>query len=135
MWVDDHIFDDWWENKEHIEKASTFGTNINVHFIPKSNTQSALKFLRSEFGKRLTHSKTFRIMTDMHRENESPSDNAGARFIYEVRKLGFNHPCLVFTIDQHVANEKVAAVFHNEAHIGIEVTQSDIKLEEFVTFK
>ncbi|CAF4258412.1 unnamed protein product, partial [Rotaria magnacalcarata] len=81
LWVDDHIFDNWWENKEHMEKASTVGTQINVHFIPKSNTETAVAFLRSEFGERQKNSPTFRIVTDMNRENETPADNAGIRLI------------------------------------------------------
>jgi hypothetical protein len=67
-----------------MEKASTLGTQVNVHFIPKSTTEAAIAFLRSEFGKRLKHSMTFRIVTDMNRENESSSGDAGVRLLYEI---------------------------------------------------
>ncbi len=68
MWVDDYIFFDWWENKKYMEKASSVGTDLNVHFIPKASTESALAFLRSDFGQRLKGTDTFRIVTDMSRD-------------------------------------------------------------------
>ncbi|CAF1360420.1 unnamed protein product, partial [Rotaria sordida] len=111
LWVDDNIFDADWENKRHMEKASTLGTRVNVHFIPKSNTQSALAFLRSEFGERLKDSNTFRIVTDMKRTNETPPSTAGARLIYEVRKLGFEQTCLIFTGHEESAYEKLKTIF------------------------
>jgi hypothetical protein len=135
LWVDDHIFDDWWENKEHMERASTLGSEINVHFIPKSNTNSALAFLRSEFGQRLKTNEIFRIVTDMNRENETPSDNAGVRLIYEVRKLGFTHRCLVFTGDAAEGKKKMAKVFQNKSMNGIQVSDYTRDLENFVHFK
>ena len=118
-----------------MEKASTLGTEINVHFIPKSNTNAALAFLRSEFGQRLKQNETFRIITDMNRENERPSDNAGVRLIYEIRKLGFKHRCLVFTSDALEGKKKLAKVFENKTMEGIQVTQSVYDLDRFVQFK
>jgi hypothetical protein len=53
LWVDDQIFDDNWENKQHMEYAAVQTLDMNVHFIPKSSTDSALSFLRSAFGQRL----------------------------------------------------------------------------------
>ncbi len=53
LWVDDRIFDENWENKAHMESAAARALNLNVHFIPKSSTASALTFLRSPFGQRL----------------------------------------------------------------------------------
>ncbi|CAF3222509.1 unnamed protein product [Rotaria sp. Silwood2] len=135
LWVDDHIFDDWWENKEHMERASTLGTEINVHFIPKSNTTAALIFLRSEFGQRLKHNETFRIVTDMNRENEIPTDNAGVRLIYQVRQLGFNNQCLVFTGDASEGRKKLAQAFQGKAMNGIQVSDFVSDLDRFVHFK
>jgi hypothetical protein len=136
MWVDDNIFDDQWENKRHMEHASTLGVHINVHFIPKSNTKSAIEFLRSEFGQRLKGSDCFRIVTDMKRTNEveSPS-NAGARLLYEVRKLGFNHPCLIFTGNADKAREKINQAFVDRRPSGIQVTENLKELDNFVLFK
>ena len=118
-----------------MERASTLGTEVNVHFIPKSNTDTALAFLRSEFGQRLKHNKTFRIVTDMNRENETPSDNAGVRLIDEVRKLGFIHRCLIFTGDALEGKKKLAKAFEGKKIYGVDVSQHTSELDKFVHFK
>jgi hypothetical protein len=135
LWVDDHIFEAHWENKKHMEKASTLRTHVNVHFIPKSNTESALAFLRSEFGQRLKQNDTFRIVTDMNRTTEDSYSDAGARLIYEVRKLGFDHMCLIFTSDEDEARAKINNLFANREPNGIRITQYQSELEKFVLFK
>ena len=164
MWVDDHIFDEQWENKAHMEKASTLGIHMNVHFIPKSSTTSALEFLRSEFGQRMKRNEYFRLVTDMNRENkerqasgartrlrkgmhklvkgkeeeeeEARTDSyAGAWLLIEVRKLGFNQPCLVFTGNAHVAQAKINELFSNPSAMNIRVTDKTEELENFVLFK
>jgi hypothetical protein len=135
LWVDDNIFDEGWENKKHMETASTLGTRVNVHFIPKSNSESALAFLRSEFGQRLKDSNTFRIVTDMKRTNESSPSTAGAQLINEVRKLGFHQTCLIFTGHEESAYEKLIKVFGSKKPEGIKVTQEQAELEKFVIFK
>ncbi|CAF3911540.1 unnamed protein product, partial [Rotaria sp. Silwood1] len=81
LWVDDRIFVEDWENKAHMEYAAAKAMNMNVHFIPKSCTEYAISFLKSPFGQRLKNKNTFRIVTDMNRENERPVHNAGARLI------------------------------------------------------
>ncbi|CAF1276396.1 unnamed protein product [Rotaria sp. Silwood1] len=118
-----------------MEKASTLGTHINVHFIPKSNTQAALAFLRSELGQRLKTNDTFRIVTDMNRTNEKPSGNAGARFLYEVRKLGFDHECMIFTMDEREAHDKIRHVFNDHTPYRITVATHTNELEKFVLFQ
>lgn len=133
--MDDNIFNEKWENKRHMEKASTLGTGVNVHFIPKSNTEAALAFLRSEFGQRLQESSTFRIVTDMKRTNESSPSNAGTRLIYEVRKLGFHQSCLIFTGHEESAYGKVEATFGTKKPSGIKVTHDQAVLEKFVLFQ
>ncbi len=135
LWVDDQIFDEDWENKGHMEKASIAGVHINVHFIPKSSTETAMAFFRSPFGKRLQNKETFRIVTDMNRNNESKSHNAGARLLFNVRKLGFNCDCLVFTSDVTNANEQLNRVFDEDTDRKvIKVTKSVADLEQFVSF-
>ena len=119
-----------------MEKASTLGTRVNVHFIPKSNTKSALSFLCSPFGQRIKNSDTFRIVTDMKRTNEGThSRTAGALLLFEVRKLGFNQSCLVFTGHEESAFEKLNQVFGTKKPTGIIVTQQQCTLEKFVLFK
>ena len=135
MWVDDFIFFDWWENKEYMEKAGTVGTNDNVHFIPKASTESALAFLRSEFGQRLKNIETFRIVTDMTRDEEKSPDNAGARLIKAVREMGFNNSCLVFTMNEEGAWGKVKSLMDDSYMHNISVTNALSVLEKFINFR
>ena len=118
-----------------MEHASRLGNRVNVHFIPKSNTKSALAYLRSEFGQRLKTSGTFRIVTDMKRTNENDPSTAGARLIREVRKLGFNQKCLIFTGYTPSAEEKMARVFGTQKVDNVKITHEQSDLESFVTFK
>jgi hypothetical protein len=135
LWVDDNIFDKDWENKEHMQRASTRSLNDNVHFIPKSTTDYALSFLRSPFGQRLKNRSTFRIVTDMKRDNEEEPRYAGIRLIKEVRKLGFQNQCLVFTGYEEKALEKVKANLTKDEYRNVLVTENSDKLHEFVGFK
>jgi hypothetical protein len=135
MWVDDYIFFDWWENKEYMEKASTVGTEINVHFIPKAHTESALAFLRSDFGQRLKNRETFRIVTDMTRDGEIPPENAGARLLIAIRELGFDNQCLVFTMDEEGAWNKVNSLIQPSQRQNIIVTKKLPVLEDFINFR
>jgi hypothetical protein len=134
MWVDDHIFDEWWGNKIYMEKASTMGADVNVHFIPKSSTDAAISFLRSGFGERLRDSDKFRIVTDMTREKETPADDAGARLLLNVHELGFDCHCLVFAMDEENARNKVNALISSEYRHKITITDSSQVLEEFIRF-
>lgn len=134
MWVDDYIFFDWWENKEYMEKASTVGTDINVHFIPKSSTESALAFLHSGFGQRLKNKDTFRIVTDMTRDEETPPENAGARLLVALRNLGFKNRCLVFTMNEQGAWDKVNGLIRPSQRENITVTSNLSDLEDFINF-
>lgn len=118
-----------------MEKASTLGTHKNVHFIPKSNTESALAFLRSDFGQRLRESNTFRIVTDMKRTNEPSPSTAGARLLYKVRELGFQQKCLIFTGHKGSAQEKVESIFGDREPPRITVTHDQADLEKFVVFE
>lgn len=118
-----------------MEKASTLGTQINVHFIPKSTTEGALAFLRSEFGKRLKSSNTFRIVTDMNRDNESSPNDAGARLLVQVRKLGFYQKCFLFTGDASEGRRKLSKVFKGDQLNEIHITEDPNDLERFVLFK
>ncbi|CAM4761434.1 unnamed protein product [Rotaria magnacalcarata] len=124
-----------WGNKRLMEKATTQGARVNVHFVPKSNTDSALSFLRSEFGQRMKQKESFRIVTDMKRTNENDSSTAGARLLSEVRKLGFRQSCLIFTGHEESAYDKLKKMFGTDRPQGIKVTQYESELEKFVLFK
>ncbi|CAF4265614.1 unnamed protein product [Rotaria sp. Silwood2] len=135
LWVDDHIFHEWWENKGHMEKASTLGTQINIHFIPKSTTQGAMAFLRYEFGARLKNSGTFRIVTDLNRDNESSANDAGVRLLVQVRKFGVHQKCLIFTGNASEGRRKLNKIFQGNQLDDIKITEDSIDLEQFVLFK
>jgi hypothetical protein len=71
----------------------------------------------------------------MKRKNEASSSTAGARFIYEVRKLGFQQSCLIFTGHEESAHEKLKTVFGSKNVDGVRVTADPDMLEKFVVFK
>ena len=134
LWVDDKIFDENWENKQHMEYAAIKALDINVHFIPKSDTDTALSFLRSPFGQRLKNEKTFRIVTDMNRDNERCPHNAGARFIMALRQLGFNNQCLVFTGNQQQAQQHLRTLLNSHQQQNLQVSQQTNDLRRFINF-
>jgi hypothetical protein len=134
LWVDDRIFDEKWENKEHMEYAAAKALDMNVHFIPKSTTETALSFLRSDFGQRLKNKDTFRIVTDMNREKEKPTHNAGARLIKAVRQMGFKNECLIFTSDKRKAEKIIESELNSKEQQCVRVSQNTADLRNFVNF-
>lgn len=135
LWVDDRIFDENWENKGHMEYAAAKAMNMNVHFIPKSCTDNAISFLKSPFGQRLKNKNTFRIVTDMNRENERPVHNAGARLIKRIRQLGFQNNCMVFTSNKQKGDELLAKELTNQELGNTFVTINIKDLKNFVNFQ
>lgn len=61
----------------------------NIRFIIKTNTDLGIAFLKSCFGIRLKGMTNFRIISDMSRENEKDSGNAGANFMKLALDIGF----------------------------------------------
>jgi hypothetical protein len=135
LWVDDKIFDARWENKAHMEYAAAKELNKNVHFIPKSSTESALSFLRSPFGQILKNRDTFRIVTDMHRDNEQSPRNAGSRLIKGLRQLGFRNPCFVFTMHKDSCDKILRDELNDRERQNITVSIQKDDLREFVNFE
>jgi hypothetical protein len=133
--VDDNIYDQNWQNKGHMETASAKALNRNVRFIPKSSTDSAISFLRSPFGQRLKNKDTFRIVTDMTRTNETPSHNAGARFIKQLRQLGFVNQCLVFIMNKDNAETIVKSELNSNERKYVQITAHTNDLIKFVNFE
>ena len=134
LWVDDNIYDSNWQNKGHMETAAAKALNRNVHFIPKSSTDSAISFLRSPFGQRLKNKDTFRIVTDMTRLNETPSHNAGARFIKKLRQLGFTNQCLVFIMNKDKAEATINSELNSNERKSVQITAYTNDLIKFVNF-
>ncbi|UJR18536.1 hypothetical protein I4U23_005443 [Adineta vaga] len=135
LWIDDHIFDSEWENKSHMERASTRSLNFNVHFIPKSSSKNALSFLRSSFGQRLKNRSTFRIVTDMRRDNELSPELAGIQLIKQVRQLGFQNDCLIFTYQKKYGLEKVENNLTKYESKNVFVADDKDSLDHFVGFE
>jgi hypothetical protein len=135
LWVDDNIFDQDWGNKEHMEYAAAKELNKNVHFIPKSSTESALSFLRSPFGQILKNRDTFRIVTDMHRDNEQPANNAGSRFIKRLRQLGFRNRCFVFTMHKDTCDKILRDELNDRERQNVAVSVENQALRQFVNFE
>lgn len=134
LWVDDQIFDENWENKEHMEYAAVKSLDMNVHFIPKSSTDSALSFLRSTFGQRLKNQDTFRIVTDMFRSNEASAENAGARLIKAIRQMGFRNKCLVFAMDNEKAKQTLESMLNSNETRSVSISANIEDLRNFVNF-
>jgi len=135
LWVDDNILRPDWENKGHMEAASASQMNQNIHFIPKEDTPSAIAFLKSVFGKRLKQlNDDFRVITDMTRNNENPSHNAGARFVKQLRDLGFRCKVLIFTSD---ANRGTQYVIEQGVQYlkDVVITQTVADAQKFISFR
>ena len=83
LWVDDKNLNSDWENKSIMENAQK-NIDQNIRFILKTNTDLAVSFLKSCFGKRIQKNQNFRIISDMHRENENDSSYAGCNLMREI---------------------------------------------------
>ncbi|CAF1388007.1 unnamed protein product [Rotaria sp. Silwood1] len=134
LWVDDQIFQDNWNNTGYMIYAETKDMKKNIRFIQKSNTNNALSFLRSPFGQLLKNRYTFRIVTDMHRGNEQPAPNAGARFIKNLRMLGFNNACMLFVGNKQNAEQLISTELTPEEREHIKITTNEDELKNFIDF-
>lgn len=134
LWVDDHIYDPEWGNKEHMEYAAVKALDMNVHFIPKLSTDAALSFLRSSFGQRLKNQDNFRIVTDMHRDNEHPAHNAGTRLIKAIRQMGFKNKCLIFVYNVEKTKETLRSELNSMQQQSVSVSNETQDLRDFVNF-
>ena len=135
LWVDDNIFDETWENKEYMEKAAARDLNRNIHFIPKTSTANAISFLLSPFGQRLKNRDHFRIVSDMHRDNEYPSNTAGAEFIKLVRELDFWNKCLIFSGHKESAHKHLKKILSKSEDVGVYATVHVDSLLKFICFE
>ena len=106
LWVDDNILNSDWENKRLMEIAY-YNSKI-LKIIPKISTETALAFLSS--FKPFINSGTvkYKIISDMTRKNEYPSENAGARFVKSLQDSGFSHlEVMIFTSSKDFAENKL----------------------------
>ena len=96
IWVDDNIFNSDWANKELMEIAY-YNSKI-LKIIPKISTETALAFIKSFKSFVDSGGTKYKIISDMTRNNESPSENAGARFVKYLQDYGFKDlDIMIFT--------------------------------------
>lgn len=97
LWVDDKIFDPKWENKSLMQLAILKNPFLGI--IPKVSTETAIAYLKCWCGKDKKEG-SFRIISDMTRENEQNGTKAGAIFLKKLESYYKNAKVLVFTSNQ-----------------------------------
>ena len=96
IWVDDNILNPDWENKNLMEVAY-YNSKI-LKIIPKITTETALAFIKSFRSFINSRTTKYKIMSDMTRNNEKESKNAGARLVKYLQDSGFEHlDIMIFT--------------------------------------
>jgi hypothetical protein len=135
LWVDDRIFNENWKYKLYTESAATRGLNMNVHFIPKLSTESALSFLQSVFGQRLKKQDTFRIVTTMNRETKTLDHNIGIDLIKNLRQLGYRNRCLVLTNNLKKDQMFIQSELSPIEQVSVYLTAQPDDIEKFINFE
>ena len=75
-----------------------------LKIIPKISTETAMAFITSFKNIINSNDCTYKIISDMTRNNESPSSNAGARFVKTLQDSGFSHlQIMIFTSSSQLA--------------------------------
>ena len=133
IWVDDNILNEDWENKRLMEMA--YYNSRVLKIIPKISTETALAFITS-FRTIINHGNCrYKIMSDMTRYNESPSQNAGARFVKSLQDSGFkNLEVMIFTSSREKALDELKKL-NAELNSNLEVTVSTNDAIRFLTMK
>ena len=106
IWVDDNILNPDWENKTLMEIA--YYNSKVLKIIPKITTETALAFIKSLRPFIESGSAKYKIMSDMTRNNENPSGNAGARLVKFLQDSGFgNLDIMIFTSSDEFAKDQL----------------------------
>ena len=128
VWVDDNILNANWENKHLMELA--YAKNKTLKIIPKITTQTAMAFIKSFKTYIKSGQVKYKIMSDMTRYNETPSNNAGARLVKYLQENGFSDiEIMIFTSStQKALNElkKLNVVMNNKIKVTT-ITSDAIK--------
>ena len=133
IWVDDNIFNKDWENKRLMELA--YYNSRVLKIIPKISTETALAFITSFKSIINNGDCKYKIMSDMTRYNESPSQNAGARFVKSLQDSGFKHlNVMIFTSSRQKALDELRKL-NAEINSKLEVTVSTSDAIKFLTMK
>ena len=133
IWVDDNILNRDWENKKLMEIA--YYNSRVLKIIPKVSTQTALSFIIS-FRKMINNGGCkYKVISDMTRYNEMPSNNAGARLIKKLQELGFkNLEVMIFTSSREEALKELKKL-KVDLNNKLEVTVSIDEAIKFLTMK
>ncbi len=98
IWVDDNILNDNWENKKLMEIAYYDSKILKI--IPKISTETALAFIKSFKSFLKTKNTKYKIMSDMTRNNEFPSE----RLLKYLKDYGFDDlEIMIFTSSKEFA--------------------------------
>jgi len=133
IWVDDNILNKDWENKSLMEMA--YYNSRVLKIIPKVSTQTALSFIIS-FHKMINNGGcNYKVISDMTRYNETPSNNAGARFIKSLQDLGFNNlDVMIFTSSRESAINELKKL-KVQINSKLEVTVDSNEALRYLTMK
>ena len=98
-----------------------------LKIIPKISTETALAFIKSLKTFINSGDTKYKIMSDMTRKNESPSNNAGARFVKYLQDCGFSHlDIMIFTSSKEFAiNELKKLKVEMSDNIKVTVSTQD----------
>ena len=133
IWVDDNILNKDWENKKLMEMA--YYNSKVLKIIPKISTETALAFITSFKNIINNEGCKYKIMSDMTRNNESPSQNAGARFVKSLQDSGFKHlKVMIFTSSRQKALDELKKL-NAEINSKLQVTISTNDAIKFLTMK
>ena len=133
IWVDDNILNQNWENKRLMEMA--YYNSKVLKIIPKISTETALAFITSFKDIINNGDCKYKIMSDMTRNNEYPSQNAGARFVKSLQDSGFKHlEVMIFTSSRQKALDELRKL-NAEINSNLQVTVSTSDAIKFLTMK
>ena len=133
IWVDDNILNKNWENKQLMEMA--YYNSRVLKIIPKISTETALAFITSFKDIINNGGCKYKIMSDMTRNNETPSGNAGARFVKALQDAGLGHlDVMIFTSSREKAINELKKL-NAKINSKLKVTVSTSDAREFLTMK
>ena len=131
IWVDDNILNKDWENKRLMEMA--YYNSRVLKIIPKISTETAMAFINSFKNIINNEGCKYKIMSDMTRNNEYPSQNAGARFVKELQNSGLKHlEVMIFTSSRKKALDELKKL-NVDINNNVKVTVSTSDAVKFLT--
>ena len=104
-----------------------------LKIIPKISTETAMAFINSFKNIINNEGCKYKIMSDMTRNNEYPSQNAGARFVKELQNSGLKHlEVMIFTSSRQKALDELKKL-NVDINNNVKVTVSTSDAVKFLT--